>query len=83
MDVMSSSVEEARLQITTSLQLLQKVAKVMPNSMLLKVWFNAKRDEIINIYCKALTADKNKVVEILKEADPANGAKYDGIKTCN
>lgn len=83
MDVMSTSIEEARLQITTSLQLLQKVAKIMPNSMLLKVWFNAKRDEIINIYCKALTADKNKVIEILKEADPANGAKYDGIRTCN
>lgn len=83
MDVMSKDIEEARLQITASLQLLQKVWKIMPNSMLLKVWFNAKVNEIVNVYCKALTADKNKVIEILKEADPANANKYDGIRTCN
>lgn len=83
MDVMNKDIEEARLEITASLQLLQKVWKIMPNSMLLKVWFNAKVNEIVNIYCKALTADKNKIIEILKEADPANANKYDGIKTCN
>lgn len=82
MDVMSNDIEEARLQITNSLQLLQKVWKIMPNSMLLKVWFNAKVNEIVNIYCKALIADKNKVIAILKEADPANADKYDGIRTC-
>ncbi len=82
MDVMYKDIEEARLKITSSLQLFQKVWKVMPNSMLLKVWFNAKVNEIVNIYCKALTADKNKVIAILKEADPANGTKYDEIRTC-
>lgn len=83
MDVMSKDIEEARLEITASLQLLQKVWKIMPNSMLLKVWFNAKVNEIVNVYCKALTTDKNKVIDILKEADPANANKYDGIRTCN
>ncbi len=83
MDVMSKDIEEARLEITASLQLLQKVWKIMPNSMLLKVWFNAKVNEIVNIYCKALTTDKNKVIDILKEADPANANKYDAIRTCN
>jgi hypothetical protein len=83
LDVMSKDIEEARLEITASLQLLQKVWKVMPNSMLLKVWFNAKVEEIVNIYCKALTTDKNKVIAILKEADPANSNKYDAIRTCN
>lgn len=82
MDVMSKDIEEARLEITNALQLIQKSWKVMPNSMLLKVWFNAKVDEIVNIYCKALTSDKNKVIEILKESDPANANKYDGIRTC-
>lgn len=83
MDVMNKDIEEARLEITASLQLLQKVWKIMPNSMLLKVWFNAKVNEIVNIYCKALTTDKNKIIDILKEADPANANKYDGIRTCN
>lgn len=82
MDVMNKDIEEARLEITSSLQLLQKVWKIMPNSMLLKVWFNAKVNEIVNIYCKALTADKNKVITILKEADPANATKYDEIRNC-
>lgn len=83
MDVMNKDIEEARLEITASLQLLQKVWKIMPNSMLLKVWFNAKVNEIVNIYCKALTTDKNKIIDILKEADPANANKYDAIRTCN
>jgi hypothetical protein len=83
MDVMNKDIEEARLEITNSLQQLQKVWKVMPNSMLLKVWFNAKAEEIVNIYCKALTTDKNKIIDILREADPANANKYEGIRTCN
>lgn len=83
MDVMNKNIEDARLEITKALQQLQKVWKIMPNSMLLKVWFNAKVDEIVNIYCKALTADKNKIIEILKEADPANTVKYEGIKNCS
>lgn len=82
MDIMAKDMEGARLAITGALQQLQKVWKVMPNSMFIKVWFNAKVNEIVNIYCKALIADKNKVIAILKEADPANANKYDGILTC-
>lgn len=79
MDKMAKDMETSRIYITQSIEMVQKVARVMPNSMLLKVWFNAKADEIVNIYIKAMPADKTKIVEILNQVDPANRAKWDKI----
>lgn len=80
LDAMSKDVEVARNEITSSLVMLQKVGRAVPNSYLMKVFFNAKANEIVSIYSKALATEKNKVVEILKEIDPANTGKWDQIK---
>ena len=44
-----------------------------------KVFIDAKNEEIINIYSQAAPMDKTKAINIMKEIDPANGSKYQQI----
>ncbi len=80
LDIMSKDLETGRNEITNAIKEIQKVAKLQPNSMWLKVFFNSKGNEIVSIYSTALATDKNKIVEILINIDPANTAKWQTIK---
>jgi len=81
LDFMSKDLETGRNEITNAIKEIQKVAKIQPNSMWLKVFFNSKSNELVSIYSTALTSDKNKIVEILTQIDPANTTKWQQIKT--
>ena len=47
----------------------------------LQLIFDAKRDEIVNIYSDTRVApmEKTNVVNIMKDIDPGNGSKYQAI----
>jgi hypothetical protein len=81
LDVMYKDVEKGRDEIYKSLENFQELTRVFPNSMLLKVFFNAKYKELIEIFKGAPTADQIKAIELLSKMDPANKAFYDKIKT--
>ncbi len=80
LDMMYKDLETGRNEITNALKEMQKVAKVVPNSYLMRIFFNSKADEIVAIYGKALATDKNRIIEILKEVDPANITKWESIR---
>ena len=44
---------------------------------LLKVFFDAKADEITKIYSDGFISNKNELVDMLKQIDPANMGKWD------
>ncbi|WP_317897196.1 DUF4835 family protein [Aurantibacillus circumpalustris] len=79
LDHMSEGPEAARTTILTSLELLIPVAKSRPASFNMQVFFNAKRDEIINIFKGGTPEEKTKVLEILSTIDPAGTTKYQKI----
>lgn len=79
MDNMYTNKETARKAIYESLEILKKVHNQRPYSFSLQVFFNSKADEIVNIFSQALPEEKNKVVTLLKEINPANSNKYDKI----
>ncbi|MBI1222905.1 MAG: DUF4835 family protein [Bacteroidetes bacterium] len=81
LDVMSKNLETGRNEITVALKDIQKVAKVQTNSMWMRVFFNSKVNEIVSIYSTALATDKNKIVEMLTQIDPANATKWLQIKS--
>jgi len=58
---------------------IQSINKVNPYSILLRSFFLAKRDELINIFKDAEPAMKNDVITLLRELDPANTEKYQKI----
>lgn len=80
MDVMTKTPDIARKQIYESLQLVQKVFKIAPNTVMLIMFFEAKSDELVNIYKNAPPIEKPKVIELLNEINIANISKYEKIK---
>ncbi len=83
MDVMTGDMETGRQAITECLENIKKVRTDQQNAYLLRLWFNAKSDELVNIYSSAFPDVKAKVVAILSETDPGNIAKYKKILTTN
>lgn len=83
LDIMYDQLAEGRAQIIAALELLLKVHKSRPASFNMQVFFNAKANELINIFSDALPADKNKVVTLLNQIDATNQNKYAAILKTN
>lgn len=79
MDNMYAGPDEARATILKSLELLIPVAEARPASLGMQVFFNSKRDELINIFKGATPEEKNKVKEILTKVDPSGTTRYERI----
>lgn len=80
LDIMWEKVEEGRANILKSLDLLKPVYAARPASYTMQLFFNAKADEIINIFKGATPEEKNKVLETLMTVDPANTNRYSKIQ---
>lgn len=80
LDIMKNKMDEARKNIFESLENIKKTHQLVPNAMLIRIFFNAKREEVINIFKKADPGMKNKVIELLSQMDPANANRYQEIK---
>ncbi len=70
---------EARKQIFKALEEVKKVYLLAPNTVMMLMFFDAKRDELINIYKGATAIEKPKVVDLLNELDITNASKYEAI----
>lgn len=81
LDIMNKDVTKGRDEIYKALESFESITKVYPNSMLVKVFFNAKYKELIEIYKGAPTAEQNKAIDLLSRMDPANKNFYETIKT--
>ena len=81
LDVMFKDPEIARKAIFTSLEMVQKVFKIAPNTAMLIVFFEAKSDELVNIYKGASPTEKSKAIELLIEINVANINKYEKIRS--
>lgn len=81
LDLMHKDVDKGRDEIYKALESFQDVCKQYPNSMLVKVFFNSKYKELIEIFKGAPAAEQLKAMELLSAMDPSNKANYDKIKT--
>ena len=79
MDIFQKKPLEARKQIFKAIEEVKKVYAIAPNTVMLLMFFDSKRDEIINIYKGATAIEKPKIVEILSEIDITNATKYEAI----
>ncbi len=79
LDRMAERLTESRAEIAESLRLLQKAYRAKPGSFILKIFFDAKADELVNIFSESFTDEKKRVYNILSEIDPANISKYNKI----
>lgn len=79
LDLMADKSAEGRSTIAESLKSIQKVFRTRPSLYILQVFFDAKSDELVNIFSKSFPDERNRVVIILNECDPSNGSKYEKI----
>ncbi len=79
LDVMYDDVFGGREAIVNTLEKIERVHNESPNSMAMKLFFNAKADEMVKILQQASPIEKTKAVTILTKVDASNGNKYQKI----
>ncbi len=81
LDQMADNFETARGAVQSSLDKIKDIRrKISRNPYLLSLFFTAKSDEIVNIFSEAPQIERDKVIEIMRVADPANISKYQKLK---
>lgn len=58
---------------------IEEIFKQRPNSFLLQVFFNSKRDEAINMLKDAPKAETTNIVQIMRKVDGAYASRWDEI----
>ena len=79
LDVMAGNVNDGRLAITEALELVRRAHRAKPNSYLIQVFFDAKAEEIVNIFKPAFTDERKRIYNIVSELNPANSSKYNAL----
>lgn len=61
------------------LELVRRAHRAKPNSYLIQVFFDAKAEEIVNIFKPAFTDERKRIYNIVSEINPANSSKYNAL----
>lgn len=80
-DLLASKLDEGRGNVTTALERLRVVHRAVPNSLNLRLFFNSKADEIIDLFSKANPEEKTRILSLLDQIDPARTSKYSKIRS--
>ena len=81
LDLMGTRLADGCTSIAEGMNDLLKVHRQKSDSYLMSIFFDAKADEIVNIFSNSSDqAQQNKVYNFLKEIDASNLSKYDKIK---
>jgi hypothetical protein len=76
LDVMAEKPDIGRSEIAEALKNIQRVYRSKPDTYINRIFFDAKSDELVNIFSKGSTDEKGRVMIILTECDPSNSGKY-------
>lgn len=79
-DLMSEDVVRARNTISQSLKALRPIHSVAPASYNMQVLFNAKMQEVVELFSNATPQEKQEISELLIIIDPGNANNYEKIR---
>lgn len=80
MDVMQENMIKARRKISESLKGLKAIHNVNPSSYNLQAFFNAKMQEVVNLYEEANPQEITEITELLITIDPGNANNYEKLR---
>ncbi|MGJ8550639.1 DUF4835 family protein [Winogradskyella wichelsiae] len=80
LDLMSEDPKDSKMQIITALNDLQKTHNVRPNSYLMRVFFDAKADEITDILSGGPSVNVRDAIDLLGKVAPMHSQKWRNIK---
>lgn len=78
-DIMAENVVQGRVEVLKSLLQLEKVHDRRPGNFQLKIFFNSKVDEIVNLFSDGLAKEKTQITNLVNKIDPTNQSKYEKI----
>jgi hypothetical protein len=80
LDLMADNAGKGRKAIFALLPVLSQVDRQRLGAMFPLVFFTAKSDEFVSIFTKTDSQDRLTAMNILSQADPANGLKYQTLQ---
>lgn len=80
LDVMSSGVKNAKEEIGIAINELQQMHNRRPNSFLMRIFFDAKSDEVADVFKGGPSVNIAKTVDLLNKIAPLHSSKWRQIK---
>ncbi len=80
LDTMNSDLKGSKSKIIEALNALNGVYKVRPNAFLMRVFFDAKVDEIVSILSGGPKVNLSDTIDLLNKLSPLNASKWANIK---
>ena len=76
MDIYEENPDQARKEILTMLESMKAIKTQYPASIFVISFFDAKADELVNIFADGNIADKRAAYNLLLELNPSKGDTY-------
>jgi hypothetical protein len=76
LDKMTLDQEMSRVNMLTALTEVSKVERAYRNAMVVQMFTDSKRDEILEVFKEASRGHQNKVFKIMTQIDPARSSEY-------
>ena len=80
LDIMSESVKDGKNEIALALSYFKAMNSRRPNSYLTRVFFDAKADEIQQIFSDGPSVDISNLLDVLNRVAPTHSGKWRNIK---
>ncbi|MFP5438136.1 MAG: DUF4835 family protein [Bacteroidia bacterium] len=80
LDVMADDVKGGKQMVLEAVDKLSSIYKSRPTAFILRVFFDAKSDEIASIFSAGPAVDTAPLLETLNRISPTNAAKWNKIK---
>ncbi len=80
LDEMHSDTERSRAVMLSALTSIGEVNKSFPNSMILKLFSDSKRQEIVEVFTEGSQGEKDKVYNIMSTIDPALASEFNSLR---
>lgn len=80
LDEMAANPDRGRTTILSTLPILEQIKSARPTSVLLQMFTDAKLDEVVNVYSKATTPEKQEGYKILSNLYPSQIDRLEPLK---
>lgn len=80
LDEMAANADRGRTTVIESLSSLQKLKSARPTSVLLQMFSDTKLDEVVSIYSKATSQEKQEGYKLLFDLFPTAGTRLEALK---
>lgn len=76
LDNFATNLDQGKVAVLQALEEVDKVNVAYFNAMIIQMFANAKRDELVEMWKVGSKPQKDRVTQIMSKIDPANGQRY-------